>query len=738
VIVLFFCFQLAVINTPAETRTNQLNIDFAAYMLDPFEDVKKIGTGDILTTAAGFDYIDVIRLISYQPEGELGLPSQFEVTLELTVRGLIRDHSDVYYLFVISADDKDFLISYVNGSSQGQSLDNPFGLSFSVDAEGSGSDTLKITLDLRNIDNPRESFEWNAMGMLLSDNTNDFQYMDKAPDKILKITKPTDKSTVYNTIEIEGLVEKSLTSMQTVEYQIDSKNAGSWKDAESDQGNYSKWSFSWDTTSVSDDSPHDIYVRGYDGEFYYEDTYTLYVVQSNKDNPETIESIPEINVGDSFDFSSTHDPSYMGIQLEMITDLTETVVSFETFSVDGKTYEVWRRDLTGDGVVTYANIPIDFTMNGYTLHTKDDFAEVMNDEDINMNVPIIGTIQTSTTNEYSPPLDAFEFPLYISEKWSAITDITSTVEMRFSGDYASETSEDEFEFIYEALHTEETDVPAGTFETFVIRTQQKGSDLYELDFYSPELGNVVRIESYDNNNELLGRIDLTGYSRGTGAFIQIENVKIEPAEPRVNDKVKITVDVVNTGTLNLTDIPLVLEVNGREVLNLSVDLPIQQNHEVVFHWTPKSEGNHDVMIIAPNDEWQESISVSEAEPQGLSNLLLIYLVIIIIVIIALGLFLLFRKKRDEKPTDTMGDQSVFDVMTASPGTETGTERVRVGSEPGGVNEPKVIRYQVGLSQVGKAFDKPTRTMSCPNCKGTIVTPVSRKGIVECPHCGLRI
>ncbi|UCH90172.1 MAG: hypothetical protein JSV49_05920 [Thermoplasmata archaeon] len=746
-------------DSSADASETRADVSYDKFMIDPFDDVKKIGANDILTSAEGFENIDLIKAVSYQPLNEFGLVSQLEVTFELTVNGIITDHKDIIYIVLISSDDDDYIITYNNGNSEGISSDNPFGPSFNVDSEGAGTDTLNLTVNLVNIGPPHDYFDWTALGMMTDSSMDggDYQYMDKAPDKIIKFTEPTHLGTVHSTVTVEGLVEPSIVTIQSVEYQIDTKFDGNWNDVDDNNGDYSEWSFSWDTTAVQDEVPHDINVRGYDGERYYEDTITLYVVQANKDNPEQIKSVPEINAGDTFEFSSTHDPSYMGIKLEMITDLTETVVSAETYNVGGTSYEVWRRELTGDGVATYANIPIDFTMDGYSLTTRDELNVVKEMEEMMITVPLVGTIEAATTITYTPPLNSFDFPLVIGERWNTINDISTFTEMRYSGDYANDTSEGEVEYLFEALHTETTVVPKGEFDTFVIRSQQKDSDMYELSYFSPELGNIVRAEGYDNNNELLQRIDLTDYSLGTGIFLEIIDVTIEPAKPKAKEKAKITVNVKNTGTVNAAASPLTLNVNGEKKYEMLVDLPSQQSTQVIFYWEPEKEGEYDLEIISPDDSWDDEIRVYEADETGTisdlvsnpTSLILILLIIILIFIIIVKIFMK-RKKKMETVTEQQGELSAFDKMKVGQvqlGPK-GEVPISPSMQPsaGEVGGPRIISVKTGLSQVGAAPGDRAGLISCPTCAHKFKIPdrvasaMGKKQQLQlsCPKCKTKI
>ena len=147
----FFFGQLTLAEDNGSNEASRAGLTFDKFMLDPIGDVKIISSSNILTPTEGFDNIDIVKALSYQPLNDLGLVSQLEVTIELTVEDIILDDDDIYYLFIITADDEDYLVSYINGSCEGQSTDNPFSPSFKIDAEGSGTDTLNITLNLLNL-----------------------------------------------------------------------------------------------------------------------------------------------------------------------------------------------------------------------------------------------------------------------------------------------------------------------------------------------------------------------------------------------------------------------------------------------------------------------------------------------------------------------------------------------------------------------------------------------------------
>jgi len=673
-------------------QENGINVD--KYELDPIEDVRKMGASEILTPVAGFENIDIVKLKSYHPEGELGLPREFEVVLELEIFGTVTDDDGIYYMFIVEADSEDYIITYNNGSAEGQSLDEPFSPSFSVNSEGSGTSTLSVTLNLFSVDNPKEHFDWTGLGMVLDEDQSEFQYMDKAPDKLMKITTPTDQSTVHSEIEIAGIIEPSITTITAVEYQLGTKYPDGWSQISDFQEGDKSWKISWDSTTAEDNKPIEVYCRATDGEIYFEDEITLYVKQSNKDNPEQVSKLTVLSIGDVFKYSSTHDPSYMGLQLEVITDLTETVSDIENVTVNGNNYPTWRKELSGDGVVTYANIPIEFTLDGYSHITTSGMDTVDSKEDITINVPLIGGIETNTEVKYDPPLEVYDFPLVIGETWESVNNVESKTTIRYSGDYAEDTSDENVEFIFEALHTEQTEVSAGIFDTYVVRMQQKDSDMYELLYYSPEIGNNVRSESYDNNRELLDRIDLWEFNPGKGGLVKIVDITLEPGEPAVNDDVTISVKLRNSGTANLTDSDVTIKIDNNILKAEQVDLESLQTLVIDFHWKPKEPGKNIITVITPDDSKNKEVQVRKENTDaflgfGEGEVYILLLIILIIVVILILIIKRTNKKSSEKGTKAnRHGPSVFD---------TGTEPVR---NDGDLEEPKVIRYQKGFTQLG--------------------------------------
>lgn len=80
----------------------------------------------------------------------------------------------------------------------------------------------------------------------------------------VSITAPTEGATVNGTVSIQGTASDSDGTVQSVQVKIDS---GSWQNATGT----TSWSYSWDSTGVSDGS-HTIYARSFDGTDYSTET----------------------------------------------------------------------------------------------------------------------------------------------------------------------------------------------------------------------------------------------------------------------------------------------------------------------------------------------------------------------------------------------------------------------------------------------------------------------------------
>ena len=119
-----------------------------------------------------------------------------------------------------------------------------------------------------------------------------------------------------------------------------------------------------------------------------------------------------------------------------------------------------------------------------------------------------------TTTTYDPPQPQFVFPLAPGNSWSGTTNATTTTGT------GSTTSQQSYSATVTAEQT--VSVPAGNFTTEVVRSPATGGGSYTLSYYSEQVGNAVKTETY-----FLGALtsseNLTSYSYSPG-LLGISNV----------------------------------------------------------------------------------------------------------------------------------------------------------------------------------------------------------------------
>jgi hypothetical protein len=106
----------------------------------------------------------------------------------------------------------------------------------------------------------------------------------------------------------------------------------------------------------------------------------------------------------------------------------------------------------------------------------------------------ITTILASET-DYNPPLESNKgFPFSVGKNWTAVSNETLTSNDNINGKNVNMNSSKISTYDYVVLRTENTKIPAGEFQTYVIRMTKDdgtGSEIY----YSPEAH--VQVKEFD-------------------------------------------------------------------------------------------------------------------------------------------------------------------------------------------------------------------------------------------------
>ena len=156
-----------------------------------------------------------------------------------------------------------------------------------------------------------------------------------------------------------------------------------------------------------------------------------------------------------------------------------------------------------------------WTMNGKQYETKTDYSTVKSSNTIESSTATFNeTIMTAV--EYNPPQNSWSFPLSVGKNWTTTTTQT-TNSQHILNNYSTKGNETkQVTFNFAVLRTENITVPAGEFQTFVVRmvfvdnTPNNGtsSEFY----YSAKAHNTVKELDYLPNGNLAFSLELLNYS----------------------------------------------------------------------------------------------------------------------------------------------------------------------------------------------------------------------------------
>jgi hypothetical protein len=506
-------FMIVLFMTTSMLSTNA-EINYDVTHDDKKGDVRTIGNDGLLAIVQGHDDIDILKIKSSK------LNIKQNIVLEMTVAGIIVKSENFTYSFYINDQDMMvYTVFYQNGMCFGSNTDD-YSSGQEDDvliASGAGTDTLMVTIPIDNLGAISSyDFSGNSMEMESLEDTfnifmdevpeSPFPWPDGPPDGMgepeIFIVEPTDGGTVYKTVDIDGITDTDSLDIINVEVQIDSKSADGWKDAESSDG-WSSWSYTWDTTKVSD-GMHTINARASDGSDYYHDSITVYVDQKTAVSPETME-VPTFQIGDRYvyDLKMTEGAAAPVEGAEMTGSMTFEVVDIDKITVNGIEYEAYVFDVSAVQDMKAGFFSSKSTMDGTIWMRVSDLAIVKEEmEQESEGIGSEGDYSSHEDTTYDPPASRIGFPISVSEKGFSISNGTSRTTETFDGD--TETTTDTFErkFIFECLRTETVQVPAGTFDTFLIR--------FEEDYdYGSDDGDWDEIDSdgdgwTDDDEEMLG------------------------------------------------------------------------------------------------------------------------------------------------------------------------------------------------------------------------------------------
>lgn len=206
-----------------------------------------------------------------------------------------------------------------------------------------------------------------------------------------------------------------------------------------------------------------------------------------------------------------------------------------------------------------------WTMNGKQYETKIDYSKIKSSNILESSTTTFNeTIITAT--DYNPPQNSWSFPLSVGKKWTTETTQTIVSQHILNGDYSQGNETKKVTFNFAVLMTEDITVPAGEFQTFVVRmvlidnTLNNGtsSDFY----YSAKAHNTVKELDYLPNGNLIFSLELLDYyiAETTSVITSTTTPTANPTQaPTSIPTTKPTQQPTSNSTTNVTPTPTVPE-----------------------------------------------------------------------------------------------------------------------------------------------------------------------------------
>jgi hypothetical protein len=218
---------------------------------------------------------------------------------------------------------------------------------------------------------------------------------------------------------------------------------------------------------------------------------------------------PTLHVGDSWTYDLLMYQMGMEFTGEMITEMEGQTSSHG--------HTVFILSLDGSGTVESSEGSGTFDMWGHEHMRTSDLADV----ELNMSLRIdmtVGEVEITTwvytEQVYDPPNNRWDFPIAVGDEWTSVSEVTETFTMRTL--QFDETTEDTYtthlNYTCEGLET--LNVPAGSFSSYKIKEEMEEGHGYW--YLSPDVGLIVKMESYNESQELTMSYELKSYSYTPG------------------------------------------------------------------------------------------------------------------------------------------------------------------------------------------------------------------------------
>ncbi len=483
--------------------------DLSTFYFDPIDDVLLVNAIGRKTPTTGLSELDIVTMSTSEYQ-------QFTydwIEFEIVVNGTIEDSDQTIYMLLIKTNTGEYLMQYGNGIVRAINASNEQIL-IGVSAEAS-NDTLTVSVQKANLGNPTD-IKWKAIAVKQID--DDTQYVDMAPDKIPRVMRPVEGSTLYGSVTIEGRTRASINAIIDVQIKID--DSGWHSVTPGSPANYDKWTYTWDTSQASN-GVHTISVRANDGSQWLEDDINgdqliVYVDQSAATIPDTFTETMLVNVDDAYYYNQTEPSEFEFGDIGTIDKAFQKVVGY-TDSYNGSNIEAWIIKFHTEAHTTIAGFTATQKVDAVIWRDNSNYNILEERFNSTIESNLMGENSLNSTTKYTPIFDDFDDNggMWVTKSWTE-TPFADTDYSTYSSRYGQQHHTDDrtLTVYFECLRKENVNVFGTNYEVYLIHSEEEGSESYDIQYYAPSIDAFVKLEKYDFNRMKIASLGLRNYTKG--------------------------------------------------------------------------------------------------------------------------------------------------------------------------------------------------------------------------------